>query len=96
VPTGIAGQIANQSSLQRLSITVPSSGKLSIKVSNLRAQFHHSERYSTPVQAQLAFSSKASISIDQSQPVVAYAQTGLLATLYENGITCTGSPLPQP
>jgi uncharacterized protein (TIGR03437 family) len=97
VPTGIAGQIANQIiAFNGLSIPVPSSGNLSIKVSNLRAAIHESGALEPhPIQAQLAFSSTASILIDQSQPVVAYAQTGLFATLYENGITCTGSPLPS-
>jgi uncharacterized protein (TIGR03437 family) len=97
VPTGIAGQIANQIiAFNGLSITVPSSGKLSIKISNLRAAIHESGVVQPhPIQAQLAFSSTASILIDQSQPVVAYAQTGLFTTLYENGITCVGSPLPS-
>jgi uncharacterized protein (TIGR03437 family) len=97
VPTGIAGQIANQIiAFNGLSFTVPSSGKLSIKISNLRAAIHESGVVQPhPIQAQLVFSSTSSILIDQSQPVVAYAQTGLFATLYENGIACTGSPLPS-
>ena len=97
VPTGIAGQISNQIiAFNGLSITVPSSGNLKIKISNIRAavqQFGALQPH--PIQAQLAFSSTASIQIDQSQPVVAYAQTGLFATLYDRGITCTGSPLPS-
>jgi uncharacterized protein (TIGR03437 family) len=97
VPTGIAGQISNQIiAFNGLSVTVPSSGNFSIKASNIRAAVFESGLVQPhPIQAEIAFSSTASIQIDQSQLVVAYAQTGLFATLYENGITCTGSSLPS-
>ncbi len=97
VPTGIAGQISGQIiAFNGLSITVPQSGNLIVKISNIRAAVHEGGVIQPlPIDAQLTFSSPVSISIDQSTPVVAFAQTGLFATLYQNGITCTGSPVPS-
>ena len=97
VPTGIAGQITNQIiAFNGLNITVPPSGNLNLKISDIRAAVNQlGPGTARGLQAQLSFSSPASIQIDQSQVVVAYPQTGLYATLYESGITCTGSPLPS-
>ncbi|HEY2012674.1 MAG TPA: hypothetical protein VGH38_04190 [Bryobacteraceae bacterium] len=99
VPTGVNGQITNQLiAFNGLSLTVPSSGNLNIKISNIRgaaAALGSSFSTTHPILAQLVFSSTASIQLDQSQVVVAYSQTGVFATLYDKGITCTGSPLPD-
>jgi uncharacterized protein (TIGR03437 family) len=98
VPTGIAGQISNQIiSFNGISLTVPSSGKLNLKLTNLRAAVHQfgPVLQPTPINAQLAFSTPVSLQVDQSQLAVAYAQPGLFATLYDRGITCTGSLLPE-
>ena len=97
VPTGIAGQITNQIiAFNGLNVTVPPSGNLNLKISDIRAAVNQLGMGTAHgLQAQLVFSSPASIQIDQSQLVVAYPQTGLYATLYETGITCTGSPLPS-
>jgi len=97
VPTGIAGQIANQIvAFNGLNITIPPSGNLNLRISNIRAAVYQLGLGTPhPLQAQLSFSSPASIQIDQSLVVVAYPQTGLYATLYDTGITCTGSPLPS-
>lgn len=96
-PTGIAGQINNQIiAFNGINFTVPASGKLNIKITNLRgAVYQLGAVVPRPIQAQLTFSATSSILLDQSQLVVAFAQTGLLATLYDHGITCTGSPLPS-
>jgi len=97
VSTGIAGLITNQIiAFNGLNITVPPSGNLNLKISNIRAAVNQLGPGTTPhpVQAQLSFSSPASIQIDQSLVVVASSQTGLYATLYDKGITCTGSPVP--
>jgi uncharacterized protein (TIGR03437 family) len=97
VPTGIAGLISNQIiAFNGLSITVPSSGNLTIRISNLRGAIHESGVVQPQaIRAQLIFSAPVSIPIDQPQPVVAFAQTGLFATFADRGITCTGSPLPS-
>ena len=96
VPTGVAGIITNQIiAFNGLSITIPPSGSVSIKISGIRAAAHQLGLGSPqPIQAQLAFSSTASILVNQSQLVVGLPQTGLVATLYDKGITCTGSPVP--
>jgi len=97
VPTGIPGQILNQTiAFNGLSITVPSSGGFTIRISNIRAAIHESGLVQPqPIRAQIVSGTPVSILVNQSQPVVAFAQTGLYATLYDRGITCTGSPLPS-
>ena len=97
VPTGVAGLINNQIiAFNGLNLTVPPSGDLNLKISNIRAAVYLLGPSPTPqsVQALLSFSSPASIQINQPLVVVAYPQTGLYATLYSTGITCAGSPLP--
>src|SRR6185503_20070630 len=97
VPTGLAGQITNQLiAFNGIKLTIPPSGLLNLKISNIRADAHIlGTRSPNPVAAQLIFSSPSSIQLDQSQLIVAYPQAGLYATLYDRGITCTGSPVPS-
>lgn len=97
VPTGIGGQISNQLiAFNGLSFTIPPSGNLNIKISNLRgAVYTLGTLQPHPIQAQLVFSTPVNIQVDQSLLVVASAQLGLFATLYDKGITCVGSSLPS-
>jgi uncharacterized protein (TIGR03437 family) len=81
------GQVNGGSiALNGISFTVPPSGKLNIKISNIRAAVGAL----TSVTASI---SSTSIPISQSQMVVAYPRTSLFATLYSTDIPCTGSPL---
>jgi uncharacterized protein (TIGR03437 family) len=68
-----------------ISFTVPPSGSLTIKISNIRA--------AVGAVASVAANISSSIPISQSQMVVAYPRTSLFATLYGADIPCTGSPL---
>ncbi len=97
VPTGIAGLVSNTSvAFNGVSITVPPSGKFSIKISNIRANVYQTAGVSPqPLQAQITFSSFSSIPVNQSQLVVANPQIGLYTSLYSAGITCTGSQVPD-
>ena len=69
-----------------ISFTVPSSGSLHFRISNIRAAV------GTVAQV-LANISSTSIPVSQSQVVIAYPRTSLFATLYGADIPCTGSPL---
>jgi uncharacterized protein (TIGR03437 family) len=81
------GQVNGGSiAINGISFTVPPSGKLNIKISNIRAAVGAL----TSVTANI---SSTSIPISQSQMVVAYPRTSLFATLYSTDIPCTGSPL---
>ncbi len=97
VPTGTAGLVTGSIiAFNGISLTVPLSGAMNIKVSGIRAAAHQAGAGAPqPITAQLAFSSPASIAIDQSRPVVAFAQTGLYASPNDTGIACAGSPLPS-
>ena len=86
VPSGIAGQVAGGSiAFNGIGFTVPPSGSLSIKISNIRAAVG-------AVASVTAFIS-SSIPISQSQVVVGYPRTSLFATLNSTDISCTGSPM---
>jgi uncharacterized protein (TIGR03437 family) len=95
VPLPISGQISGSSiTFPGLNLTVPASGSFSIRISNIRADVYQLGPTNTqPIHAQLT--GPSSITVNQSNVVVANAQPGLLATLYNRGnITCVGSPLP--
>jgi uncharacterized protein (TIGR03437 family) len=98
VPTGIAGLVTGPLlAFNGISLTVPPSGKLTIKISGIRGNASQvaGGLVPQPIQAQLSFSAPASIPANQSLVTVAYPQTGLEATLNSAGITCVGSPLPS-
>jgi uncharacterized protein (TIGR03437 family) len=97
VPLPISGQISGTSiTFAGLNLTVPASGSFSIRISNIRADVYQLGPTNTqPIHAQLAYAGPSSITVSQSNVIVANAQPGLLATLYNRGnITCVGSPLP--
>jgi uncharacterized protein (TIGR03437 family) len=89
VPSG-TGQVTSGSvAFNGLSFTVPPSGNLAIKISNIRAAVGAS-----PSLPQVTASiSSTFIPISQSQVVVAYPKISLFATLYGTDIPCTGAPL---
>jgi len=92
VPTSIPGNInGREITFQGLSVTVPASGQFSLQVSSVRGAAYQFG-LSGPQSIDASISSP--FPINQSQIVVAYAQTGLYATLYSTGITCVGSPVP--
>ena len=89
VPTGIAGLVAAGSmAFNGISFTVPPSGSLSLKISNIRVAVGAA----APV---TAYISSSSLPISQSQMgmVVAYPRTSLFATVYGADVPCTGSAL---
>ncbi len=97
VPTGIAGTVSGQIiAFNGISFTVPPSGSLNIKISNLRGNVYQlGSAPVQPIQAQLIFGTPVSILVNQSQLTVAFSQRGLFTTLYDRGnIRCAGSPLP--
>ena len=97
VPTGIAGTVSGQIvAFNGVSFTVPPSGSLNIKISNLRGNVYQLGTAPVqPIQAQLIFGTPVSILVNQSQLTVAFSQRGLFTTLYDRGnISCAGSPLP--
>lgn len=92
-PTATPGKIAGQNiTFQGLSVTVPASGKFNLQVSNVRGAAY---QFGLSGPQSINVSISGPFPINQSQVVVAYAQTGLFATLYSTGIACVGSPIPS-
>jgi uncharacterized protein (TIGR03437 family) len=96
VPLPIGGLVSGQSiSFNGVNFTVPASGSFNLRISNLRADVLALGATNTqPIKAQLVFSG-GFLPINQAAVVVAFAQPGLLATLFDRGqITCAGSSVP--
>src|SRR5579872_2982330 len=78
-----------------VSFTVPASGKVTLRVTNLRADANQAgSGPQQPIVASLSFSGTTGLTVTNVQFTVAIAETGLLATFSSSGVTCTGSPLP--
>src|SRR5664280_687340 len=94
VPTAIAGQVSGSSiTFNGISYTVPASGNVSLRISNVRAAMNQLG-YTSGVPAQVTASLSSSLALDQSQIVVAYSQAGMLSSMSSTGISCYGSPVP--
>ena len=89
---GLSGLINGHNlTFNGVTINVPANGKFIIQISNIRANISElGGAVGQPVVASLS----VPLNLDQAQVVVASTNTGLYATLHENGITCTGSPAP--
>ena len=90
VPTRTGLVAGGSIAFNGLSFTVPPSGNINLKISNIRANMP--QFGGGPTQYIMANIS-SSIPISQSQVVIAYPRTSLFATLYGTDIPCTGSPL---
>src|SRR5262249_15657374 len=92
VPSAVAGLVSGNSiSFNGLNINGPASGSFNLRLTNLRgAVFQLGSLNNQPIRATITFQ----LLIDHSNPIVAYAQTGLLGTLRDRGISWHGSPLP--
>jgi uncharacterized protein (TIGR03437 family) len=95
VPTGQAGVVsANSISFNGINLTIPPSGNLGLRISNLRGAVFQAGPV-VPAGLRASLSSSLFLLVDQPQPVIAYPQVGLYATLNDTGITCVGSPQPS-
>jgi uncharacterized protein (TIGR03437 family) len=82
-----------------LSFTLPASGSVTLRVTNLRAvaNLQPAARVTTtqiPITAFVAFSSPNNPVVSNDQFTVAFAQPGLLTESSSSGVRCNGSPLP--
>jgi uncharacterized protein (TIGR03437 family) len=98
VPTGVPAILVSANSIvfNGLSFTVPPSGRVELRVTNLRGAANQS--YTTPgqpVQAFISFSNPTVLSVNSSQFTVARVWPGLLAGYATSGIPCNGSRAPD-
>jgi uncharacterized protein (TIGR03437 family) len=92
-PTAVPGQVSGNSiTFSGVTFTAPASGNVNLRVSGIRAAIAQSGAVQgSPISALLS----ANLSLNQNSVIVAYPQTGLLATLYSSGISSNGSPFPD-
>ena len=92
VPTANHGFVSgNTIAFNNLSFTVPASGNLNLQISGLRgAASQLGAAAAQPILASISFF----IPLNQTQVVVAYAQSGLYSLSANTQITCVGSPVP--
>jgi uncharacterized protein (TIGR03437 family) len=91
-PVPVPGLVSGNSiAFNGVSITVPASGNFNLKFSNVRGDAHQlGGSAPVPILASLS----VPLQVNQAQVVVANAAPGLYATLYNTGVSCTGSELP--
>jgi uncharacterized protein (TIGR03437 family) len=93
VPTGVPGLVEGQSiAFNGVNLAAPASGKLNLKISSIRMAANQLGGVAPqPIYASLSFN----VQLNQAQVLVGYAQKSLYATVYDTGITCLGSQLPD-
>jgi uncharacterized protein (TIGR03437 family) len=86
---------SNAVAFNGLSFTIPASGQVALRVSNLRGAANQLGMVQRPIQASLSFTHPNPITLQNNQPTVAIPERGLLAAYMASGIPCVGSPLPS-
>jgi len=85
-------------SFNGVTFTIPPSGNLTLRLSNLRgdaSELGESPEQEQPVTVNVAVSGSQGMAISNNAHfAVGFTQPGLLATFSSGGVTCTGSPLP--
>ena len=96
VPSGISGQISSQGIVFRgLSLTLPASGGLTLRIRNLRADVNQlGTQASTPIQVFLSMEGQGGPALQNNPVTAAQPYPGLLASAANTAIRCTGSTLP--
>ncbi|HKX00053.1 MAG TPA: hypothetical protein VJN43_20085 [Bryobacteraceae bacterium] len=98
VPANVSAQpyAANAVVFNGLSFTVPPSGKVALRITNLRGDANQlGSTAQDPILAFLSFNQSTQLAIPSSQFLVAITEPGLLAQYASTGVRCTGSPLPS-
>jgi uncharacterized protein (TIGR03437 family) len=92
-PTVLYGLVTNQSiSFNGFSFILPSSGPATLTITDLRADVNELGLIQQmPIKATLGSNA---LLLNNNPLIVAYAQQGLLATITDSAVTCTGSPTP--
>jgi len=78
-----------------LSFTLPASGSVTLRITNLRADATGLTAPQQPILAFVSFSSASNPAVSNNQFTVAMAQPGLLTESSSSGVRCNGSPLPS-
>jgi uncharacterized protein (TIGR03437 family) len=97
LPAGLAAQLVtpNAVGFNGLSFTVPVSGSVTLRVTNLRGDANQLTTPQQPITAFVSFSSASNPAVSNNQFTVGIPQPGLLANSSSSGVNCTGSPLPS-
>lgn len=101
-PSNVTPQLAapNAVAFNGLRFTLPTSGSVTLRITNLRgdaSQLRPADRATTPqlpITAFVSFSSPSNPVVSNNQFTVAFAQPGLLTEASSSGVRCNGSPLP--
>jgi uncharacterized protein (TIGR03437 family) len=78
-----------------VSFTVPATGKVVLRIANLRGDANQLSAPPQPITAFLSFNLQSGLALANSQFTVAVAQPGLLTQSSSSAVRCTGSPLPS-
>ena len=94
VPSGASGLVTNQSiSFNGFQFTFPANGATTLVIDDVRANVNQlGLQQATQIYAYLG---SGSLALENTQVAVAIAQQGLLASMMNSAVTCTGSPTPS-
>jgi uncharacterized protein (TIGR03437 family) len=98
VPANVAAQpyAPNAVVFNGLSFTVPPSGRVGLRITNLRANASQlGPTPQLPIFALLSFNEGSALVTTNSQFTVAVTEPGLLTSFSSTGVRCAGSPLPS-
>jgi uncharacterized protein (TIGR03437 family) len=97
VPAAVPGllQSSNSVAFNGVSFTVPASGAVSLRISNLRGNATQGNSFQLPITATLSINGPPAVLVTNANTLsVGVPARGLLASLASTGIRCVGSPLP--
>ena len=96
VPTAVAGQVSGSSiSFNGVSYTVPASGNVNLRISNVRAAVNQLPPTSSSASGLITGFLSSPLPTDQSQLTLGYAQSSMFSSLSDTAISCYGSPGPD-
>ena len=97
VPANVPAQLfaPNAIAFNGLSFTVPPSGKVTLRITNLRGDAHQLGQPELPILVYATFNPGNNVALGSDQFTVAVAEPGLLTQSSSSGVRCNGSPLPS-
>jgi hypothetical protein len=97
VPANVPAQLFSPNAIvfNGLNFTVPPSGKVGLRLTNLRGDAHQLGQPELPILVYATFNPGNNVALGSDPFTVAVAEPGLLTQSSSSGVRCQGSPLPS-
>lgn len=94
-PSVAATPYAQGLAFNGIRFTIPATGKVTFRITNIRVNANQLGLSQRPIQALLAFNGLTDLAIQNNSPTIAVSGRGLRASFASRAIRCAGSPLPS-